>query len=499
MEVLASRRFGNFGLELKRGQFVIGPSGAPDDASALLRIGVVIAGELWLAELRPGTILGVRVDPREPTKFEQVFDKNAYRGAFYVGAGEGAVITDPAGEAHEIKGLATLELPLHAGSDGKAAKSQRLEKLPKWFGPPSLNSRDQNYARLFERKFTFGEAVELSIPEVASDPIPRVSQLATECLGLIGAYGTLIDILDRSLHEEARKAAISELRLWLPRSPENKELLKAELAKRFSADDAAMIYELLWGYDEGDAQSRDQSVKLIDWMDSPVLAIRELAFYQVFGLTKKDFDYRAGYKPERNRNPLRRWQEHVKKDGGLLPAQKPVANPESRASSIPSSEPPSTEPKGTASNRQIAVTVNGQPVFVDDILRQLPPEVTESLTKAEGESSPEEYPEVRQHILKPYIEVQIDRELLLQSLKSKIKEDQLKGIEKQIGATFHAEGPASCHATGEAATIEAEFERTLRKRGSSIDLLQSQFRNPGTRHSSTWDPKRFAENWFRSA
>jgi hypothetical protein len=155
-----------------------------------------------------------------------------------------------------------------------------------------------------------------------------VSQLATDCLGLIGAYPPLIDILHRSLHEEARKAAIAGLRLWLPRQPENKELLKAELAKRFPPDDADVVYALLWGYDVDDARSKDISQKLIDWMGSQEVAIRELAFYQVYRLTKKDLDYRAGYTASKNKTPLRRWQEHVKRDGGLLPGQKPIPNPQ---------------------------------------------------------------------------------------------------------------------------------------------------------------------------
>jgi hypothetical protein len=327
VQVLAVPRTGNFGLELMRGQFVARPAGVADDPAGNLRIGVGIAGELWLVDLRPGTTLGVRVDPLEPTKFEQAFDKNAYFGAFYVAPGGSVAITDPAGNVHEVKGLDWLELPLLMGADGKPAKSRRLDELPKWMGPPSLSSSDQNYARLFERKFTLTEAVELSIPEVAADPVFRVSQLATECLGLIGSYGPLIDILHRSLHEEARKSAIAGLRLWLPRNPEHKELLKAELAKKFPSDDAAIVYELLWGYDVDDAHNKDTSLKLIEWMGNQELAIRELAFYHVYRLSKKDYDYRAGYSAAKNRTPLNRWLAHVKKDGGLLPAQKPVPNP----------------------------------------------------------------------------------------------------------------------------------------------------------------------------
>ena len=175
---------------------------------------------------------------------------------------------------------------------------------------------------------------------MAADPIPKVSQLATECLRLIGAYGPLIDILHRSLHEEARKAAISGLRLWLPRQPENRELLKAELAKRFPPDDADVIYRLLWGFDVDDAYDKNTSLQLIEWMGSPELAVRELAFYQVYRLTKKDLDYRAGYTAAKNKSSLKRWAEHVKKDSGLLPVQKPAPNPPAPNPPVPNPPDP---------------------------------------------------------------------------------------------------------------------------------------------------------------
>ncbi len=330
VQVLAIPGTGNFGLELKRGQFTVRPVGAADDSAVPLRIGVGIANELWRVELAPGTNLGVRVDPPEPEKFEQPVEKNAYLGAFNVSAGGSAIITDPAGDVHEVKGPAALDLPLQTGADGKPAKPRRLDDLPRWMGPLSLSSIDQNYARLFERKFSLDEPVEFSIPNVAADPIPKVSQMATECLGLIGDYGALLDILHRSLHEEARKAAIIGLRLWLPQQPDNKELLKTELAK-FPPNDADAIYQLLWGYDANDAHDKKTSEKLIDWMDeslTPELAVRELAFYHVYRLTKKDHDYRAGNTAAKNKSSLKRWREHLKRDGSLVPVQKPIPNPQ---------------------------------------------------------------------------------------------------------------------------------------------------------------------------
>jgi hypothetical protein len=330
VHVIEPTEAGPFGLELVRGQFVVKATGSGDEEGESLRMGVGIAGELWRLEIRAGGACGVQVNLLEPTKFEEALDRNAYLGAFYASAGASVVVTDPAGRTHELNGPDWLELPLlgPGDGDGKQVKKRRLEFLPKWMGPPALTSTEQNAGRLFERKFSLDEAVELSVPEVASDPNPRISQLATECLGLIGAYGPLVDVLHRSQHEEARKAAISGLRVWLPRHPENKELLKAELSKRLPPDDAEAVYKLLWGYGADDARNKVISTQLVEWMGDPELAIRELAFYHVNRLTGKDFDYRAGATLARLKTSLKRWQDHVKNHGGLIPVQKPSPNPQ---------------------------------------------------------------------------------------------------------------------------------------------------------------------------
>jgi hypothetical protein len=317
-----------FGLDLQRGQFVVRTSGSAADPQATLNLRIGIAGELWRLELQSGAACGITVRPLEPTKLIENPDRNSYDGAFYVTDGI-AVITDPAGQAHEIKGPDWLELPLAvADADGKLPKKRPLLVVPKWMGPQTLSSIVQSKAAVFEKKFVMNEAVELTVPAIAADANPMISQMATECLGLIEAYGPLVSVLP-SQHVEARRAAISELRLWLQRHPDNNELLKAELAKRFPPEDADVVYRLLWGFDLDDARNKAISNQLIDWMSDPELAIRELAFYQVYRLTGKTHEYQADGSPTKLHSSLRTWRESVKKHGGLLPAQKPTpANPQ---------------------------------------------------------------------------------------------------------------------------------------------------------------------------
>lgn len=325
VRVLDPTAAGTFSVEIKRGQFLVRPTSASDDAADPLRIGVGIAGELWRVEVRPGSTCGIQISPMEPTKLEQVLDKNAYLGAFYVASG-GVAITDPAGKTYELKGPNWLQLPLRAdAADGEKTAQNPLLRIPAWLGPQTATSTAQNYARLFERKFKLDDAVELSLPEVAGDPNPEIARMATECLGLIEAYGPLVDILHRSQHEEARRAAISGLRLWLPRNAENKESLKIELSKRFPPEEAEPVYKLLWGYDLDDARNKEISLQLVDWMGNPEISIRELAYYQVSRLTDKRHDYRPNGTPVQLRSALKHWQQHIDKVGALLPPLKPPA------------------------------------------------------------------------------------------------------------------------------------------------------------------------------
>jgi peptidyl-prolyl cis-trans isomerase C len=127
-------------------------------------------------------------------------------------------------------------------------------------------------------------------------------------------------------------------------------------------------------------------------------------------------------------------------------------------------------------NGQVAATVNGQPIFAEDILKQMPLEMADVLASAEREAPPEKFREIRRHFVKMNLQQHIERELLLQALKSRIKDDQLKSIQKQIDATYNSEGLPHAMKMAGAAT-EAELEEALQKRGSSIEVLRVQFRN----------------------
>jgi len=130
---------------------------------------------------------------------------------------------------------------------------------------------------------------------------------------------------------------------------------------------------------------------------------------------------------------------------------------------------------------QVAATVNGVPIFCDDILRALPEEVSRNMANlerglAEGKVKPEQFRDYRRQVIENFMQQHIQQEVLLQALKLKLKEEQLNGIKKQLDKVFDTEDlPAAMKKEGVDTT--AELEQKLQARGSSIDSLRTASRN----------------------
>lgn len=307
-------------LALHRGQLVLRAiSAAPGDKSPL-PVGVAISGELWRLELPPGAICGIEVIPREPTKFEQPPEPSDSFGGIYVVSGS-ATITDPSGTRATIAGPGWMKLP-------REATNPPLRTIPKWTAPAMPLATERLNSRQFEKEFKLKEPVELSLPAVAESSNAVLARLATEALGLIDAYGPLVNVLQHARHDESCRAAIAALRAWLPRDPENRELLKTELAKVYTTEDAETAYRLLWGYDQEDARSRDTSLQLVEWMGHKETSIRELAFANIARITGKSTEHRASNKPHQLQSMLNQYRKQIQKDGALVPTPKePVPAP----------------------------------------------------------------------------------------------------------------------------------------------------------------------------
>ncbi len=130
---------------------------------------------------------------------------------------------------------------------------------------------------------------------------------------------------------------------------------------------------------------------------------------------------------------------------------------------------------------ELAALVNGAPIFSEDILRELPEQLAQQLAQAEkaaaeGKAKPEDVRRFRTMLIARGLQPLIERELMLQEVKKKLKPEQLAGLTKHLDAAFNSEGlPAAMKKAGVA--TEQELDAKLKQEGSSIEMLRTSFRN----------------------
>lgn len=125
---------------------------------------------------------------------------------------------------------------------------------------------------------------------------------------------------------------------------------------------------------------------------------------------------------------------------------------------------------------EVAATVNGVPIFADDLLRQLPPDARAHLAQAQKLATPEQFRNMRQQYVKLLLKQQIEQEVVLQALKSKLKEQQIADFNKQLDQVFNTQFLPGVMKDLKVGTKE-ELELELQKKGSSIEAQRATFRN----------------------
>jgi len=157
----------------------------------------------------------------------------------------------------------------------------------------------------------------------------------------------------------------------------------------------------------------------------------------------------------------------------------PATAPESGADLV---SPIELEGDGTKLQKgEVAVIVNGAPIFSDDVLRTAPQEYLMQLAQIEmavklNKATPDVLRKSRNQLIAMCLKQHIDQELLLQGLRTRLKEEQLTGITKQLDAQFNSVHLPAYMKKAKVGT-EGELELELRKQGSSIEAQRSTFRN----------------------
>ncbi len=320
------------GFDIQQGALLFeahGLSPADDDAEAAkpqkpsLPITLMFFGRQARLELASdNAVCGIEVHRAEPNHFEVEPAAPGFTASLHVAQGTVRFSTAD-GKTATVEGPGFL--PITSGVTANERKSEigRASQLilPDWLeaDPKRAATKIKRpYNAAFEKEFDADQLLQLNLPAVVNSPRPAISELAVKCLALTDSYGPLVKSLSQADHREARLAAITGLRQWLPLDPHHRPLLKAELAKYFLPSDADAVYRLLWGFDHEDAKTPATSRALVGWLDSEQLAIRELAFFHVQKLTGLKHEYSPINPPGQRRAAVDRWYSHLEKKGGAL-------------------------------------------------------------------------------------------------------------------------------------------------------------------------------------
>ncbi|WP_339728306.1 hypothetical protein [uncultured Gimesia sp.] len=332
----------DMGFQIQEGRLRIEASRGLNDAkdAAGPTLSIKVNDELWRIELvTRDSVCGIEINPVKPTKPGETLGPDNYTGTLYAYSGM-IRFSDGKGKVHTIDAGQWMSLSAKDRAAGIINPSDRQKPLrvPHWVEP---DYKDNSYlsrrlTAAFVKELNDDQLVSLTMPAITKDLKPNISDLATKSLSLTNRYQALVKVLDEVDHHESRIAAINGIRNWLPRDPNNGELLKAALQKQFSPEMAEIMERLLWGFQTTDAQDRFISGRLVEWLEHNHVAVRELAFNYINQLTGREIDYSAIATPTQRRATARRWFSQIEKHGALLepkevppsPPTKPVSPPQ---------------------------------------------------------------------------------------------------------------------------------------------------------------------------
>ncbi|MFN8856923.1 MAG: hypothetical protein ACK50P_15260, partial [Planctomycetaceae bacterium] len=317
-------------IDLKTGRLLIRPD--TSDGAGNPTVALHLTQANWVVTLSNDAVLGVEASRPMATRFEQRAGVDPGRGALHLASGRANVVHLGEREfAVELKGPATLELPVAVDDDGTARPAIATAwRNPDWMTPSKQTSSVRTAATLFARSFTRDEPVESSISGISKDSNPRVSELAAQALALTGNVPEMVKILKSNRHEEARRAAIVGLRTWLVSEEGDPDVLKEQLALRYTTREAETVYKLLWGYSRRDAQNKSKSAELLKRLSDPELSIRSLAIHHLKALTGQDFNFHPNATEQQRASSIRQWKHHLRNHGDCLIKPKGEASAEEK-------------------------------------------------------------------------------------------------------------------------------------------------------------------------
>jgi hypothetical protein len=319
-QMLIPSDMGPAGVGIRRGRVVF-QSGRPE-GSPPVAIGIAIGEDTWTLDLETSdTVCALEVTPRESTQFQQLHDYHWYQATLYVISGS-VKWTNLAKKSQQISDHTALNIIPERDATVRSNPIS-FPSAPDWCEPAKRKAMPlRRYQSVFEKAFELDQPVELSMRTLVKNTNPKIAELAARCLAATDNYAALAQTLAECQHEEARFAARDGLREWLPLHTDNGPKLRKELETHYPPADAEAVYQMLWGFSRDDIKdSKGVALLFTTWMRNHRLEIRELADYWVERLTGKKTEYRASGVASQRESQVRRIEEQIERDNGLIKAQ----------------------------------------------------------------------------------------------------------------------------------------------------------------------------------
>ncbi|QDT63679.1 hypothetical protein [Calycomorphotria hydatis] len=306
---------GEIALQLIRGQMLLTAKDFKAGESTP-KVAMNVRGRWWRLEpLTPETELAVEVRPLSPRGRESVQNRPSTDTTWFLVRGNLRIIDD----SDAIRVLAPGE-GLSWETEVATAAPTPVTIAPEWIMASAPTEAVQQRARPFADSFPLDQPIGLSLSPSLSDRRYFISEWTAHALGLTGTLEPLVSVLQNSPHNETITAAAEELRVNLVLDPEADKRVQEAISTVFPSHDAELVMQLLWGVSDDDARDLSKSLALIAALDHEQSSIRQLAFDHIVRLTGRQMNYRPTFSATQRVASLRRWQDYVEKQGGLLPA-----------------------------------------------------------------------------------------------------------------------------------------------------------------------------------
>jgi len=127
-------------------------------------------------------------------------------------------------------------------------------------------------------------------------------------------------------------------------------------------------------------------------------------------------------------------------------------------------------PKELEGNRVVA-TVNGAPIFEAEILERY----AEGLAKMREQAPPDQYRKQIDQLIERDLRAHVERKLLSEATRKSLKKDQQTQLDNFVKKQLQEQLEEMKKAMG--VTSTAELDRELQKKGTSLAMIEYQFRN----------------------